>query len=337
VHAGIAILGSGQIARAAHLPAYRQYGLDVRGVWSHSQASTELVREQFPFVHRVYNSPEELLADPDVTVVDIATRVEHRHHWLEAAIAAGKHVLAQKPLGTDPDALVPLIERAEAAGLCVAVNQNARWAPVWRLATLLVDQGAIGGAVGVTHVLDKPLPPIVGTHFDEIPHMLISDYLVHWTDITRCWLGNKQVTSVRARDGRVPGQPVSAKNPWTATVQFECGDGATAVLRVVGDVRTHSPSCPFWIHGTEGTVRGSILGREFVELERGDATHRYAVDGAWFVDGFAGAMGELLCAIDEGRQPYHSARNNLATLRLTHAALRSAEMSGAAQEVDLSL
>jgi predicted dehydrogenase len=337
LRAGIAILGSGQIARTAHLPAYRQHGLDVVGVWSHTHGSAEQARKEFPFVRTVYDSPEELLADPAVTVVDIATRVEHRQRWLEAAVAAGKHVLAQKPLGADPNALVPIIERAEAAGLRVAVNQNARWAQVWRLATLLVEQGAVGDVVGVTHLLDKPLPPLTGTHFDDIAHMLVTDYLLHWTDITRCWLSGNRVTAVQATDGRVPGQPASAKNPWSATVQIGCADGATALLRVVGNVRTRVPACPFWVHGTEATIRGSILGRELLELERDDVIQRYTLDGAWFVDGFAGAMGELLCAIKEDREPSNSARDNLATLRLTHAATASAERGGAPQTLDILL
>ena len=108
-------------------------------------------------------------------------------------------------------------------------------------------------------------------------------------------------------------------------------------MRVVGDVRTRTPSCPYWIHGTEGSVRGSLLGRDFVELERGGTTTRYATEGQWFVDGFAGAMGELMCAIAEGRDPYHSARNNLATLALVDAARTSASRDGARMDLGLAL
>jgi predicted dehydrogenase len=334
---GIAILGCGGIARTAHLPAYAEHRLDVVGVWSRSPESARLARTSFPFIGRAFEAPEQLLADPQVDVVDLATRVEHRRHWLEAAVDAGKHVLAQKPLTDAPETLEPVLAKADATGVRIAVNQNARWAPVWRLATLLVQDGAVGEVVGVTHLLDKPLPPITGTHFDDIPHMLISDYLVHWVDITRCWLDGNHVDLVQARDGRVPGQPDGAKNPWTASVQIGCRDGATALIRVVGDARTRTPSCPFWIHGTEGTLRGSILGRDFLSLERGDTTTSYHLEGAWFVDGFAGTMGELLRAVDEDREPYNSARHNLASLRIVAAARASAEQSGAPHEMDLPL
>lgn len=326
---GIGLIGCGSIAQSAHLPAYSAHDLDVISVWSRTPETVATVRERFPFIQSVAESAAEILADPRVDIVDIATPTEHRLPLVAAAIRAGKHVLAQKPLTTDLDALPSLLDEAQARGVRIAVNQNARWAPVWRQAMLLLDDGAIGDVVGVTHLHDKPLPPIGGTPFDHIPHMLITDYLVHWIDITRCWLRGKQVAAVQARDSRIPGQPEDALNPWSATVSIYCTDGTSAVLRIVGDVRASRPGCPFWIHGTEGTIRGSILGgSDTVELDRGSTSTRFALDGQWFVDGFAGTMGELMCAIVEDREPENSARDNIATLRLLQAARRSAEQRG---------
>ena len=105
---GVAILGCGTIAQSAHLPAYEQHGVGVTGVWSRSAETTATVRERFPFVGRVYASAEELLADPEVRYVDLATGPEGRLEWIEAAIDAGKHVLAQKPLTLSVDDLVRL-------------------------------------------------------------------------------------------------------------------------------------------------------------------------------------------------------------------------------------
>jgi predicted dehydrogenase len=342
----VGILGCGRIAQTAHLPAYERYGLEVTSVWSRASATTSSVLERFPFVGAVAGSARDLLDDPTVDVVDIATPPQGRLDWVAAAVDAGKHVLAQKPLTTDLDLdrLPEVLRAASARGVRVAVNQNARWAPAWRLATLLLNEGAIGDVVGVTHLHDKPLPPIAGTPFDDVDHMLITDYLLHWIDISRCWLAGKSVSWVQAHDARVPHQPASAKNPQSATVQIGCTDGTTALLRVVGDVRSRRPGCPFWIHGTDGTIRGSILGGsvfagapsrgpDVLELERGQTCTRFALDGEWFVDGFAGAMGELLCAVDENREPSNSASDNVATLRITLAARDSARQGGA--RVDL--
>ena len=50
---------------------------------------------------------------------------------------------------------------------------------------------------------------------------------------------------------------------------------------------------------------------------------RPTLSGAWFPDGMAGAMGELLCAIEEDRDPENSAATNLHSLALCFAALES--------------
>ena len=79
--------------------------------------------------------------------------------------------------------------------------------------------------------------------------------------------------------------------------------------------------------GTKGTLRtrGPGLNEQpqvEVYLEEGSAV--VPLEGCWFESGFQGTMGELLCAIEEEREPNHSARNNLRSLELCFAALESA-------------
>ncbi|WP_129337976.1 Gfo/Idh/MocA family protein [Cellulomonas endophytica] len=329
---GVGLVGAGAIARSAHLPAYAAWGVPVVAVASRTPEHARALADAagIPTVHATV---AELLADPAVEVVDLATGPAGRLDLLAAAVEAGKHVLAQKPLvadAADLPRLAQVLADARARGVRVAVNQNGRWAPAWRLATLLVRDGAVGEVVGVTHLHDKPLPPLAGTPFDDVPHMLLADYLVHWLDITRCWLEGGRVTTVAAHDSRVPGQPDAARNPWHASVHVGLASGASAALRVVGDARTRTGGCPFWVHGTEGTLRGSVLlGSDALVLERGATTTRFALEGQWFTDGFAGAMGELLTAVDEGREPENAAEHVLATVRLGLAAVDSAAAGGA--------
>ncbi len=340
---GVAVLGCGTIAQSAHLPAYGQHGVGVAGVWSRREETTADVLERFPFVGRVYATAEDLLADPAVRYVDIATSPEVRLDWIEAAVAAGKHVLAQKPLtlsAEDLARLPGLLARADAAGVRVAVNHNGRWAPPWRAATVLVRDGAIGKVVGVTHLHDKALPPLTGTPFDDVPHMLLTDYLLHWVDITRSWLhdgGAGPVTTVQASDSRVPGQPAEARNPWSATLSMATTSGATATLRIAGNVVASEPGCPFWVHGTTGTLRGSVLlDSDRLEVDDGSTRSSVPLHGAWFVDGFAAAMGELMCAVAEDRQPENSAADAERSVALVLAARASAEQGGVPVPVEVA-
>ena len=326
---GLGLVGCGDIARSWHLPAYAQYGVDVVGVYDPAPEATQGIRERFPFVRRVFSSLDELLADDEIEIVDVATRPDVRPELIRRAIDSGKHVLAQKPLAFDLEAARRLVDEAEERRVTVAVNQNGRWSPPWRIATLLIEQGAIGDVVAVTHIHDRPLPPLVGTHFDELEHFVIYDYFVHWIDICRCWFAGNTVETVRALDHRTPDQPEETNSPWAAWVAIQYADGASALIRNVGEARTKRPSCPFWVHGTEGTIRGSVLlGSDFVELERNGVTFGYTLEGAWYPDGFAGALGELVTAIAEDREPFNSARDNLLTLAMTLAACRSAEQGG---------
>ena len=110
--------------------------------------------------------------------------------------------------------------------------------------------------------------------------------------------------------------------------------GATATLRIPGNAVSSESGCPFWVHGTAGTLRGSVL-LDSDRLEVDDGTRRtgVALSGAWFVDGFAATMGELMCAVAEGRQPENSAADAARSARLVLTARDSADRGGVPVEV----
>jgi hypothetical protein len=105
-------------------------------------------------------------------------------------------------------------------------------------------------------------------------------------------------------------------------------------VRIVGNVVTSVPGCPFWIHGTSGTLRGSVLlDSDRLQLDDGHAITDVPLHGAWFVHGFAATMGELMSAVADHREPENSAAEAAASVVLSLAARESAERGGARVEL----
>ncbi len=325
---GVGIIGCGGIVRSSHAPAYQKYGVPVLGVCDIVPENARRVADILGGTPRVFSSVAELLADPAISVIDIATHPHHRAPLVRQALAARKHVFVQKPFATTVDEAREFTALANQAGVRLAVNQNGRWAPPWRVAGDLVRSGAIGRVASVAHVFDVSFAWTIGTAFDDVPHWLIYDYAIHWIDISRCWLSLEGAMTVQARSWRLPWQPVESKTPWGLDLTV-LQDGTPVIKILSPGARQGGEGHPFFIQGSEGTLRGSILSQaDFVELDNFAARIRYPLKGRWFPDAFAGAMAEFLCAIAGNREPSHSARDNLLSLRLVLAACESASHGG---------
>ena len=224
----------------------------------------------------------------------------------------------------DLDAGARLCDLADARGVRLAVNQNGRWAPYLAYLRAAVAQGLLGEIQTANFVLNWDHTWTRGTAFEDVPHLMLLDFGLHWFDIVACVFAGRKARRVSAHVARSPGQDM--KPPMLAHCAIEF-DGGLASLEFNG----HSPFGAreaFNVCGTRGTLRGEGAGVIQVDqldlfLDRGHA--RPQLEGTWMPDGFRGAMGELLCAIEEKREPVNSAANNLRTLELCFAALRSAD------------
>jgi predicted dehydrogenase len=333
---GIGIIGCGRIVRNQHLPAYVKHKLNVVGVTDPSADATRAVAEKFG-ITRAYKDADELLADPAIAIVDVPVHPHIRGPIMRKAIAAGKHVLAQKPLCNDVREAAEIVALAKRAGVKIAVNQNGRWSPPWRTASRLIQQGAIGEVMSVNHLFDLNVSWIVGGPFEKgCENFIIYDYSIHWIDITRVWLAGKTFSRVRAQSWRTPNQPSESVQDWACLIELQCTDGSRHAMNCVGCSQSDVKSHPFWIHGTRGAIRGSVEANDHVELDVGGNVTRFKLNGKWFPDGFAGSMGELICAIEANREPENSGENNLLSLQLTAASLESHRRGGEWVSLDAS-
>jgi predicted dehydrogenase len=317
--APIALVGAGGIS-GAHLDAYARYGLNVVAICSRDLDRARSRRDaHFPNV-RVTDDFDSVLRDPDVNVLDLTAHADVRLDLMRRGLNAGKHVLSQKPFVENLDDGRALVELADERGLKFAVNQNGRWAPHLAYMREAVCAGLIGDVTGVHVEIRWNHDWIAGTAFEAMDDLILWDFGIHWFDFLASVIGDRG-RFVQAMTARAAGQTARPPLLAEALIAF---DGGQASLVFDGATRYGARDSTSVI-GAKGVTssEGPDLGHQSVELYTEAGVARPLLTGAWFNDGFAGAMGELLCAIEDDREPLNSARGNLTSLRLCQAALRS--------------
>ena len=97
IDVGIAIVGCGGIVNYAHLPSYKAHNLNVEGCFDLNPEVAQNTAADFN-IPRVYSSIDEVANDPDVVIVDVAVPPWEQLNVTRRLVAAGKHLLCQKPL-----------------------------------------------------------------------------------------------------------------------------------------------------------------------------------------------------------------------------------------------
>src|SRR5699024_10959553 len=113
----VGCIGAGMIMAECHLPAYREAGFPVAAIASRTRANAEAVAERYS-VPRVHDTPEALIDDPSVEIVDIAFPPDQQPALVRAALKAPhiKAILVQKPVALTLEDACRLRDEAEAAG-----------------------------------------------------------------------------------------------------------------------------------------------------------------------------------------------------------------------------
>lgn len=318
----IALVGTGGITQS-HCDAYRAARFDVAAFHDIDKERAIARRDAYFPEAEIADSLDEILRRTDIEVLDIATHVAIRADLIQSAIEAGKHVLSQKPFVLDLDHGDWLCGLARRRGVRLAVNQNGRWAPHLAWIREAVRSGHIGDPVGVHAAIHWDHTWVAGTPFETYRDLILADFGIHWFDFVSSILGDRPVESIHAQRRPAAGQTIAP--PLAASVLMGYAGGQATL---VFDAATRFGSQDHTVvAGTAGLVRstGPDLGDQRVTLVNREGTSEPRLEGKWFNDGFAGTMGELLLAIEEGREPEHGAQSNLRSLALCFAAVASAD------------
>ncbi|KAI7873326.1 uncharacterized protein EV154DRAFT_430921 [Mucor mucedo] len=133
----------------------------------------------------VYTSPLDLINDPNVDAVDILLPVQFNLEIIQAAVAANKHVMFEKPIAANLKDAREIVKVAQKAKTVVAVNENWAYHPLAYAVAEYVKNGGIGELVNFTYDSSRPYSPNSPYHNTkwrqnpEHPGGYLSDGCVH--------------------------------------------------------------------------------------------------------------------------------------------------------------
>jgi predicted dehydrogenase len=140
------IIGCGNVVLRRHLPALLTTpGIELRVVADPTPDRLQAARDGATLADRdAFTDWREALARPDVDALLIATPQRFRPEIAQAAAAAGKHLLCEKPLASSPAEAQEMIDAARRHGVILATVHNYLFAPVYRAIKEIAESAEIG-------------------------------------------------------------------------------------------------------------------------------------------------------------------------------------------------
>lgn len=320
----IGTIGAGGIVNGAHIPQYTQAGYRIVGCADINQEAAEATKTRWNLDVATVDY-RDLLDRSDIDVVLVAVRAEGRREIVRDAVAAGKHVMLEKPFAHSYADAIAMVEAADQARVKLAVNQNRRWMPMHYATRRLIDSAWIGQPFLAIYQGRSNQEYLVGTWYEQHRHFLLIEFCVHQLDLLVYWMGEPE--SVYATTSRSPEQRFAQQMVCSVTLNYPDHRRAQLIVNDVaylGGGSGYQESDRFTIDGTAGYIEKlddaslSIIGHH---TEGATVTRK--VDHP--SNSFACSMGDLLAAIRDDREPAASGRQTLATMRTVFAACRSAD------------
>jgi predicted dehydrogenase len=268
-----AVVGTGFIG-VVHVDALRRLGVEVTGVVGSTKE-----RAAAKGLAPAYESYDAVLADQRVDVVHLTTPNNLHYEEVKQALAAGKHVVCEKPLAVTSEESAELVGLAERSGLVHCTNFNIRFYPIVQEARERVRAGELGE---VWHVHGGYLQDWLALPTDWNWRLepekagelrAVGDIGSHWLDLAQFVTGLRVTevfadlataipvrqrplgeveTFARADDVEREDAPMSTEDPAHILVRFENGARGSCVLSQISMGRKNSVH--FQVDGSAGAL-----------------------------------------------------------------------------------
>ncbi|WP_375508448.1 Gfo/Idh/MocA family protein [uncultured Caballeronia sp.] len=252
-------------AKLSHVPAIQQLdGLELRSVVTRNQSSANMAVEAFGAA-KGYDDPKKLFVDPEIDIVAVAVNVPSHRGLVLAALAAGKHVYCEYPLGRNVAEAEEMAEAARKAGVHVAIGLQLRANLAAVRAREMIMAGKIGRVLNarvvsstvafgsqIEHAMtfaENPengvtLVSIQGAHTIDLAIALLGEF----TDITA--LASTQFPQIAIAGGA----PQHRTTPDHLALIARLGGGAPLSIEVIGGRPADQTAFRFEVIGETGKL-----------------------------------------------------------------------------------
>jgi len=313
------IVGTGFIG-VVHVDALRRLGVEVLGV-----VGSTPDRAAAKGIAPAYESFDALLADERVDVVHVTTPNYLHYPQVKQALAAGKHVVCEKPLAVTSEESAELVELAERSGLVNCTNFNIRFYPIVQEARGRVRAGELGDVWNVHGgYLQDWLAQRTDWNWRLEPEKAgelraVGDIGSHWMDLTQFVIGSRivevfadlatTITVRRRPTGEVEtfasadgvereDAPVSSEDIANILLRYENGARGSLVVSQVSTGRKNS--LRFEVDGSAGALAWDSELNEQLWLGRRDQPNETLLRNAALMHPAAAARTHLPVAHAEG-------------------------------------
>ncbi|QDU34447.1 Glucose--fructose oxidoreductase precursor [Poriferisphaera corsica] len=193
---GIGLIGDGNTAAFTMQNFVKHEHLRPISAWSTAPEKVKHITS--PLSMTACNDLKDLLDDPRIQIIYIASQPNMRSSHAIAALNAGKHVLLEKPIATDLGSAHQIIQTAHQRDLVLGVNLMMRFGPLTHPVKQLIRRSILGMPLRgyyINRAGDAGLPDNHWFWDNEISGGIFIEHGVHAFDLMRYWLGESQVLS----------------------------------------------------------------------------------------------------------------------------------------------
>lgn len=222
----VGLLGAGRIAGVHATAISSNPGSELVAVSDYYPENAQKLADQYGCAAR---TTDEIIADPEIDAVLIATSTDTHSDLIEAATAAGKSVLCEKPVDLSLERAQACLANASKNGKPVMIGFNRRFDPNFSALKKAVEAGEIGKTELLSITSFDPAPPPVA--YIKVSGGLFRDMMIHDFDMANFIMGEAPVTVSAVGTSIVDSEIGAAGDVDTAVVTMTYADGRIAVIK----------------------------------------------------------------------------------------------------------